>query len=58
MSSTTETRPEDCATAWFVVLERALMDGDVQRAAHAERELHRLGVEVKFRRAAPVGGRR
>lgn len=50
-------RPEDCATAWFAVLERALHDGDVHRAAAATRELERLGVTVKFRRRQRGGGR-
>jgi hypothetical protein len=43
-------RPEDCATAWFAVLEQSLNDGDVHRAAKATRELERLGVTVRFRR--------
>jgi hypothetical protein len=43
-------RAEDCPTAWFAVLERALEDGDVPRAAHAVAELERLGVTVQFRR--------
>jgi hypothetical protein len=52
MTATEKARPEDCATAWFAVLERALDEGDVQRAAQAERELQRLGVDVRFRRKA------
>lgn len=43
-------RPEDCATAWFAVLERALMDNDFVRAGKAQLELQRLGVEVRFTR--------
>jgi len=37
-------RPEDCATAWFAVLERARIDGDAERQAQALRELRRLGI--------------
>ena len=48
-----ELPPEDCATAWFAVLEAALETGDLQRAAQAQRELYRLGVPVKFARRPP-----
>jgi|LSQX01.3.fsa_nt_gb hypothetical protein len=41
-------RPEDCATAWFAVLERARIDGDRQREDQARRELARLGVRVEW----------
>ena len=40
--------PEDCATAWFAVLERARLDGDARLAQQAESELLRLGVNVRF----------
>jgi hypothetical protein len=39
---------EDCATAWFAVLERARLDDDYERATAAVRELRRLGVTVTF----------
>jgi hypothetical protein len=38
----------DCPTVWFAVLERAIRDGDYERAAAAQCELKRLGVKVKF----------
>lgn len=38
----------NCPTAWFVVLERARIDGDHVRAAKALGELRRLGVEIRF----------
>jgi hypothetical protein len=41
-------RPEDCATAWFAVLERARLTGDRQLELHALAELHRLGVKVEW----------
>ena len=43
-------RPEDCPTYWFVILDRARMDDDFERAAQAQRELKRLGVNVRFHR--------
>ncbi|MDD4888706.1 MAG: hypothetical protein PHU85_02155 [Phycisphaerae bacterium] len=44
--------PRDCATAWFVVLERARLDNDFERGAEAQRQLVRLGVKVRFFRPA------
>ena len=38
----------DSPTAWFVVLEQAREAGDFERAARAQRELRRLGVEVRY----------
>jgi hypothetical protein len=35
---------------WFVVLELALDQGDLEQAARAKSELARLGVEVTHRR--------
>ena len=35
-------------TAWFAVLERARLNGDVSLEAHALEQLRRLGVDVKF----------
>jgi hypothetical protein len=43
-------RPENCATAWFAVLERARIEGDRQRESQAIRELRRLGIRVEFDR--------
>jgi hypothetical protein len=34
---------------WFAALERAIEEGDFQKAAHAQRELDRLGVKVRYR---------
>jgi hypothetical protein len=42
--------PEDCPTAWFAVLERAREVGDPVRAAEAEKQLRRLGVQIRFAR--------
>lgn len=47
--STRESRPEDCATAWFALLERSRIDGDREREAMARRNLNRLGVRVDWR---------
>jgi hypothetical protein len=49
---------EDCPTAWFALLESAMLGGDSERAARARRELQRLGVVVIFRRSCRWGGRR
>lgn len=43
---------EDCATAWFAMLDRARRVGDFERAAAAIRKLRELGVEVRFRKEA------
>lgn len=40
-------RPEDCATAWFAVWERARIDGDFNREQQALQELRRLGVVIE-----------
>ena len=36
-------------TYWFVLLDRAVERGDLSRAAEAQAELRKLGVEVKYR---------
>ena len=41
-------RPEDCATAWFALLERARIDADLVHEDLARRELARLGVRVDW----------
>jgi len=41
-------KPIDSATAWFCVLESALLHGDNAKAERARRELERLGVKVEF----------
>ncbi|MDM8008610.1 MAG: hypothetical protein QUV05_20925 [Phycisphaerae bacterium] len=41
--------PAESPTAWFAVLERALDTCDYQLAAKAQHELHRLGIDVRFR---------
>jgi hypothetical protein len=48
MSSTTTRDHRDVPTAWFAVLERAIIDGDRERKAR--RNLERLGVRVTFTR--------
>ena len=55
-NDTVQPDPQDCATAWFAVLERARLDNHFERAAEAVRELRRLGVQVKFDRKR-AGGR-
>lgn len=40
----------DCASVWFMRLERAKNLNDFEAAAEAVRELRNLGVHVKFRR--------
>ena len=40
----------DCATVWFLALERARNLGDIRRAKEAEENLRRLGVTVTFRK--------
>jgi hypothetical protein len=53
-------RPEDSPAVWFVVLERARRTNDFELAAHARRELERLGVKVTYKsaRAYQTGGKR
>jgi hypothetical protein len=41
----------DLATPWFAILERARLLGDHDRAAAAQQELERLGVQVRFFRS-------
>jgi hypothetical protein len=41
---------EDMPVYWFAVLERAVQEGDFEAAAHAQAELERLGVTVRYRR--------
>jgi hypothetical protein len=42
---------------WFIVLERAVKRGDYDIAAHAQRELNRLGVKVAYRKVAYRAGK-
>lgn len=35
--------------AWFYVLEDARREGDFERAAQAQRELRRLGIEIRYK---------
>ena len=51
-----DTRPpeQDQPVYWFVLLERALEDGDLDTAVQARRELERLGVTVTMRRQLEV----
>jgi len=52
MAKTAEDEARNCATAWFLVLERARLTDNYELAARAEANLRRLGVEVRFRRQA------
>ncbi|MFT3882987.1 MAG: hypothetical protein QM703_25455 [Gemmatales bacterium] len=45
-----EWKPNDEPIFWFASLEKALDAGDLQRAAEAQRELERLGYQIKYRR--------
>lgn len=40
---------ENSPTAWFVTMETARQRGDFARAAEAQKQLKRLGVEVRYR---------
>ena len=51
LQSETEINYHDSPVAWFVMLETARAKGDFEKAAQAKRELERLGVFVKYRKA-------
>jgi hypothetical protein len=38
---------------WFLLLERYLAEGELEAAAEAQRQLERLGVEVRYRQYRP-----
>jgi hypothetical protein len=38
---------------WFALLEQAIDRGDLQAAAHAQEELAKLGVRVRYGRRLP-----
>jgi hypothetical protein len=42
--------PTDWPLYWFAQLDRAVDDRDFQAAAEAQRQLARLGIEVKYGR--------
>ena len=44
--------PDQCASVWFLRLERARNLGDTDRAREYERRLSELGVIVEFTAAA------
>ena len=50
MSSACLPLPTDWPLYWFARLEKAVEVGDHQAAAHAQRELARLGVRVTYGR--------
>jgi hypothetical protein len=53
---TAEQRPApivDWPGYWFLLLERYLAEGDLGAAAEAQRQLERLGVEVRYRQRRP-----
>jgi hypothetical protein len=41
----------DDPVVWLLLLERGRRTGDFEMAAHAKRELERLGIFVTYRRA-------
>jgi len=43
---------KESPVAWFFILERARECGDFERAANAQKELRRLGIEVRYRRTS------
>jgi hypothetical protein len=47
--TTPDPPPADWPAYWLVCLERAVATGDLEQAAHAQRELRRLGIEVTIR---------
>jgi hypothetical protein len=53
-----ETTVENLPIYWFARLERAVEEGNHQTAAEAQRELARLGVEVRYGRPRRNAGRR
>jgi hypothetical protein len=53
----------DWPAYWFILLDRYLQEGELEAAAEAQRQLDRLGVEVRYRArplaatgATPRGG--
>jgi hypothetical protein len=38
---------------WFLILEHYLAEGELEAAAEAQRQLERLGVEVRYRQRRP-----
>ena len=49
-----KTLATDWPAYWFVALERAIEEGDYEKAAEAQRNLKRLGVTVRFEREMKV----
>jgi hypothetical protein len=49
-SSPPESAVADCPIYWFAILEKAVEQGDHQKAAEAQKELARLGVHVAYGR--------
>jgi hypothetical protein len=39
---------------WFLLLDRYLAEGELEAAAEAQRQLERLGVEVRYRQRRPA----
>jgi hypothetical protein len=58
MSTATSSPPEvqEIPTYWFALMEAAKDRGDFEQAAHAKRELERLGVRVSYRPRRPRKG--
>ena len=48
-AQTTNEEIRNSPVAWFFELEDARRQSDFERAAYAQRELKRLGVEVRYR---------
>jgi len=55
-STPCDKRPEDYATAWFAVLERARLTHDAKLEVLAVERLRRLGVRVDFIERPRDGG--
>jgi hypothetical protein len=45
----------DWPAYWFLLLDRYLAEGELEAAAEAQRQLERLGVEVRYRLRRPSG---
>jgi hypothetical protein len=45
----------DWPAYWFLLLDRYVAEGELEAAAEAQRQLERLGVDVRYRLRPPSG---